>query len=184
MSKQQWSRLVWQQAWSIEDAYWRSANLVMKDNGLVVSTITNPNDLIRWHIADEVSGMMRMCENMAKLVCHASPLKYDDCSQKEKPMSYRVCSICDLYLPENLHHILMQCPYNQAEVATIIDDIAAECDSIGRVFANEPSEIFYRLLGKPIPGIEEAQMTVMRIIAGTGIDNIYRRVLITRTGIG
>ena len=78
----------------------------------------------------------------------------------------------------------MQCPYNLTEFASMIEDITNECDSIGRVFAGEPGEIFYWLLGKPIPDIEEAQMTAMRNIACTGIDNIYRKVLMTRTGIG
>ena len=125
-----------------------------------------------------------MCEIMAKLVCHASRLKCDDCSLKGKPISYRVCLNCDLYLPENLYHILMQCPYNQADFATMTEDIANECDSIGRAFADEPGEMFYWPLGKPIPDIEEAQMTAMRIIAGAGINNIYRKVLMTRTGVG
>ena len=36
VSKQQWSRLVWQQAWSIEDAsYWGSVNTIMKSNDLL-----------------------------------------------------------------------------------------------------------------------------------------------------
>ena len=35
VSKQQWSRLVWQQSWSIEDAYWGSVNTIMKSNDLL-----------------------------------------------------------------------------------------------------------------------------------------------------
>ena len=31
MSKQRWSKLVWQRAWMIEDAYWASANMISKE---------------------------------------------------------------------------------------------------------------------------------------------------------
>ena len=138
MSKPQWTRLVWQQAWTLEDAYWRSANLILKENDLLVNTLSSPGYLSWWHLSDTVYGLMRMCENMAKLVCHASKLKCDDCSLKGKPTSSRTCTNCDSYLPETLHHILMQCPSNQLEVSTMIEEITRECDGIGKVFVEEP----------------------------------------------
>ena len=101
---------------------------------------------------------------------YCSRLKWDDCSLKGKPASFKICSHCDLYILENLNHILMQCPYNQPEFTSLIGEITAECCDVVRAFASEPSKIFYWLLGKSIPGVDVAQMNVMRVIAGTSIN--------------
>ena len=184
MSKQLWSRLVWQQAWTIEDAYWESANLIMRDNDLIMNTQVTPNYLVWWHLSDAVWGIMNMCETMAKLICHASRLKMDDCSLKDKPSYCKACSNCDMCLPEDLYHILMQCPFNRTDVDSLMRNITSRYDNVNRAFVNEPGEVFYWLLGKPIPNIEIDQMNDVRILAGTGISKIYRKVLMTRTGVG
>ena len=184
VSKQLWSRLVWQRAWSIEDAYWKSANMIMRDNDLVVNTIGNPNYLIWWHLSDVVWVFMRVCEIMAKLICHASRLKSDDFTLKGKPAGFRVCTNCDSNLPENLFHILMQCPANQADFNALIQEITEKYGNVNRAFINNPGEIFHWLIGKPIPGIEVVQMNDVRVTAGISISKIYRKVLMTRTGVG
>ena len=66
----------------------------------------------------------------------------------------------------------------------IIDEISAECYDVGSAFSSERSKVFYWLLGKPIPGVGMAQMNMMRVTAGTSINKIYRKVLMTSTGVG
>ena len=50
---------------------------------------------------------------MAKIICHASLLKCDDARLKHLPYGNRACSLCNLYLSEDIFHIMMQCPGTQ-----------------------------------------------------------------------
>ena len=127
---------------------------------------------------------MKACECMARLVCHASRLKCDDVSLKGQDLSIRTCSNRNSYASETLRHVLMQCPLNQEDFGSMIDDICKECPNIALLFQNEPSEIFCWILGKQVPGIDVDELTAMRVIAAIRICMIYSKVLSTREGIG
>ena len=65
-------------AWRIENAYWMATNVILKDNDLLKMTIGNTRYLAWWHISDMDYKLVRMCEIMSKIVCHASLLKHND----------------------------------------------------------------------------------------------------------
>ena len=67
-----------------------------------------------WHMADLDQSLMRICENLVKIICRASKLKCDDPSLKGALASFKTCELCDQLFfnaPEDIFHILMQCPY-------------------------------------------------------------------------
>ena len=77
-SKRAWSRLVWERAWKLHDANWSAANTVHKDNDLLIMTMGDTRYLTWWRISDMDYKLVKMCETMSKIVCHASLLKRDD----------------------------------------------------------------------------------------------------------
>ena len=151
MSKYGWSRLVWQLAWIIEDAYWNSINLIMPENDLPLGTMSMTNYMVWWQLSDKFHEYIRPCEVMSKLICHASRLKGDDCRLKGLPVSYRVWSNCDLYLEENVNHILMQCPLNHVDMSSLLDELYVKFPNVSRALKNEPDKCLMWLLGRPIP---------------------------------
>ena len=79
LSKSKWSMLFWQRAWIIEDAFWTGANLIMKENDLLVGTMSNANYLTWWQLSDIHPEHMRVCEIMARTVIKALLLtQYDN----------------------------------------------------------------------------------------------------------
>ena len=59
MSKQKWSRLVWQRAWMIKDSYWASANLIFRENDLLVATMSRVNYMTWWQLSDDQPDYIR-----------------------------------------------------------------------------------------------------------------------------
>ena len=51
---------------------------------------------------------MRICEDMARMVCGTSNLKGDSIKPKRATYINRVCLLCDLGIEENTVHIVMQ----------------------------------------------------------------------------
>ena len=78
MSKRRWSKIIWNNAWRLEDAYWNSTKILHKDNDLLQMALTCSRYLCWWELADKRPHLIRMCENMAKLVSHSSRLRGDD----------------------------------------------------------------------------------------------------------
>ena len=111
--KRAWSKLIWERAWKLEDANLRASNMIFKDNDILSLTVCDTRYITGWQISDLDFRLMKMCETMSKLVCHANLLKRDDCRLKRLPMSNRTCINCDMYCIEDITHILMQCPYYQ-----------------------------------------------------------------------
>ena len=106
ISTPSWSSLVWQRAWTLEDAYWASANLILRENDILVGTMVTTKYLVWWQIADDFPQYTRPCEIMAKLTCHTSRLKGDDCWLKGLTPSHRTCSNCNTYIVEDVRHVL------------------------------------------------------------------------------
>ena len=184
MSKQRWSRLVWQRAWMIEDSYWASANLIFRENDLLVATMSKANYMTWWQLSDEQTDYIRPCEVMARLVCHASKLKNDDCRLKGLAPSLRKCPNCDLYVTEDIRHILMQCPNNNDEMILLYGEIADRCPNVSRVLNDEPDECLMILMGKPIPSVGKDELTCMRSITALAVSKLYRKIMSNRAGIG
>ena len=107
MSKAKWSQTVWRKAWEYEDLYWDSTRIIHRSNDLLYKTITHTRYISWWRISDIRPNLIRMCENLAKLVCHTRHLKCDDVRLKDLPPSHRTCIECDFYAKEDLIDIVM-----------------------------------------------------------------------------
>ena len=114
-SKNMWSKMAWEKAWEMDDAYWRSTSVIFNRNDLLYCTITKARYLVWWQLADKFPQMQRMCETMARLICRTSQLKSDDFRLKYSPIGARLCPNCALGIEETLHHMVMQCPFSDAK---------------------------------------------------------------------
>ena len=85
---------------------------------------------------------MRMCETMAKLVSHASRLKGDDIRLKGLVPSHKACSECDLYLKEDLFHMVMQCPSFERTRCEMYNELSMLDQRIDNVIADRPHDVF------------------------------------------
>ena len=166
------------------DAFWTSTNLIMRENDHLVENMSNANYLFWWQLSDRHPEHMRPCEIMARLVCHASKLKGDDCRLKGLPYSHRICAKCDLYLIEDARHILLQCPANVNIMSGLFDELALKCPNVSSALNDDLSMSLLWLLGKPIPLAGDDGMTMARITIASIVSDLYYTVISRRTGIG
>ena len=108
VSKGAWSKLIWERALALEDANWKTSNTILRENDLLTMTVANTCYLAWWRISDTDYRMVKMCETMSRIICHASLHKKDD-------LSHKTCIMCDLYCIEDIIHIISQCPYYHKE---------------------------------------------------------------------
>ena len=66
-TKAQWSKVVWQKGWELDDLYWRSAVIVHKSNDILRNTVGKSQYLTWWNLSDNSPQLQRMCETMASL---------------------------------------------------------------------------------------------------------------------
>ena len=184
ISKQAWSKIVWERAWKLDDADWNAYNYISNDNDLLSQTVGKTRYLTWWYISDIDYTQVRMCETLAKIVCHTSRLKRDDFRLRGLSMSNRSCVMCDMYCVEDIIHLLTQCPYYQEDRDSMYVEIFRECPNASRTFEEKRSEIPYFLLGRVIPLWEEEELIRLWCISGQAICNMYRKAIASRTGIG
>ena len=98
---------------SLEDTYWSLEARLHRDLDLIVRVCSGPKYLTWWALSNKYPEMMHICENMARIICHASLLKCDDVRLKNLTPGNRMCSLWDLYCLEDAFHIIMQCPGTQ-----------------------------------------------------------------------
>ena len=177
MSKLQWYKIIWQQAWTMEDTYWKSTNVIAKENDLLCKTIAKTNYLTCWFFLDRNPEHMKMCGIMARLVCNASRLKVDAIRLKVLAPSYCRCSNFDHNVVEDSKHILMRCSLDQAEMSKMFDEILNKCPNASSVLKSEPSNTLYWILGKEVPGVLVDKAHDIWIITGLTISKIYKKVL-------
>ena len=122
-SKKAWSEYVWAQAWRLEDAYWQSTFLINQDCKNLYGTMGSARYLTWWAISDKFPSTIRMCENLAKIICKCTKLKTDDLRNKGLTQSHRVCSLCDHYAAEHIEHLIMQCPVYESIRASMFNDV-------------------------------------------------------------
>ena len=183
-SKRAWSKLIWDRAWKLEDANWQASNLILKDNDLLINTMGETKYITWWSISDMDYRLMSMCEDMSKLVCHASRLKRDDVRLKSLTMSYRTCTNCELYCIEDIVHIVSQCPFYQDDRANMYKEIFERCPNVKVVSDSGSSNFVYYLLGKQIPSICDEEMLIFWCLSGNAISRMYRKALSSRTWVG
>ena len=85
VSKKTWSNLIWERAWTLEDANWKASNAILKENDLLTMTVGISRYQTWWKISDSDYRLTGMCETMSKIICHASLLKSDDVRLKGMP---------------------------------------------------------------------------------------------------
>ena len=184
MPRKEWSKMIWDKATMIDDVYWESTKMLHHNNDLLHISLTQSRYLEWWALSDKQPHLMKICENMARMVCHSSRLKCDDYRLKSLPPSHRNCNLCDMYVVESLFHITMQCPYFVNERNIMYNDIYAVDNRIRDIFKQYPELTFRYIIGKCIPGIEYDTMCQVWTITGTIIDQMYQTLLRNRQGIG
>ena len=147
MSKISWSKVVWEKAWVLDDAYWRSLIVTTYDSNILYKTIGTPRYLSWWQISDKFPMHTKMCESLARIVCKTSLLKSDDYKLKSLTPSNRVCNNCDLYGPEDIKHLLKQCPATEDNRVKLYHKLYLIDSSIRERVKNEPQQVFIWLLG-------------------------------------
>ena len=183
-SKKRWSTLVWQRAWNLEDINWRASNMIHQDNDLLALTIGDSRYLSWWHLCDIDYRLINMCENLSKIVCHASLLKRDDFRLRGMTMSNKTCIHCSMYCIEDIMHIINQCPFYDSERNSMYDEIYKICPNAKRLCEKEIGLVPYFLLGRRIPEMEENELIWFWSISGEFINRMYKKAISSRTGIG
>ena len=179
-----WSKIIWGKGWELDDLYWRGVNTMNKDNDLLAGTMEGTRYMVWWQLSDVDPKMIRICECIAKIICHASMLKVDDYRLRDQPTSDRVCELCDAYTVENIFHLLMQCPGMYDEHVEMHDHIYRCIPEIKKIFTEEPHNVFFWLLGRNVKDICEESHIEFRRIAGMWIHRIYCKAVRNRSGIG
>ena len=156
--KKGWSKLCWERARESEDAEWKTTAMLHKDNDLITLVLPETRYISWWQLADENQGLMRIRENMTKIICRASKLKCDDTSLKGALASLKTCELCDLYAPENIFHLLMQCPHFQDSRKEMYGMIYLIHPQVKTVLENEPQSVFSWRIGRTIEGIDHEIM--------------------------
>ena len=67
--KKAWSKMVWEQAWKLDDTYWKSNAFMQGRNDLLFKTVGKSQYLTWWYLAENSPQLQSMCEDMARLVC-------------------------------------------------------------------------------------------------------------------
>ena len=125
-----------------------------------------------------------MCENLSKIVCHASLLKRDDFRLRGMTMSNKTCIHCSMYCIEDIMHIINQCPFYDSERNSMYDEIYKICPNAKRLCEKEIGLVPYFLLGRRIPEMEENELIWFWSISGEFINRMYKKAISSRTGIG
>ena len=191
MSKRAWSKIIWERVWTLEDADWKASNVIFRENNLLALTVGKTRYMTWWRISDLDYSLIKLCETMAKIVCHASNLKRDDYRLKGSAMSSRTCIMCDMYCIEDILHWINQCPYYEEERARMyeeihkyIKEIYNKCPNARKTFGENRGETPYFLLGRRIPFWEEEELLLLWNISGNAICGKYNKAIYYRTGVG
>ena len=155
-----------------------------KENDLLACTMDGARYTVWWHLSDYDSDMMKICECIAKDLCHTSLLKVDDYRLKDQPPSSKICELCDMYTVENIFHLIMQCPGMYDEQVEMYNQIYLCAPVIRRMFAEEPQNVFFWLLGRNIPDLSKIDHLALRRTAVMWIRRIYLKAVQSRSGIG
>ena len=85
---------------------------------------------------------------MARIVCHASQLKYDDPRFEKESFSQTLCHECTLGILESVYHLVMQCLGGENSRIEMFNEIRLIDTSFDEKSRQTPREAFYWLMGK------------------------------------
>ena len=178
-----WSKRVWDRAWALDEAYWRSTSMICSENDLLFRTVGKSQYLTWWYISDKWPHLIRMCEILSKIVCRTSRLKCDDFRLKNATHSQRLCEQCNMAAVETIGHLIMQCPSTNEIRICMYEEIRQTDPLYEERCRRNPGESLFWLLGKHIPGIEHDQMVDIWKIAGRYIQRMYKDTLEKRENV-
>ena len=181
-SRAHWRAKLWKRAWELEDVYWCVKSRCHRSLELLVEICTTTRYVIWWQIADKSPHLMRECETMVKLLCHASLLKIDDVRLKSLTIANKLCTICDLGSVDDARHMVMECPGLQPRRNTMFAMINTILDEYGLDHGQLDGNVFLTLMGKPNANIPMQAMEEIWICSARSISGMYRTKL--KDGIG
>ena len=179
-----WKKVVWERAWSLEDMTWRKEYRLRKSLDLISSVNYRPRYLTWWALSDKYPELISICETMSRLVCHASVLKMDDLRLKKLTMYAKCCPLCELSAPDDVRHLVLQCPSTEFKRRDMFSDIDHCSLSLRARFFDNAEDILPVLLGKCLKDFSFEQMEELWIISGKYINRMYRENLLLKRGIG
>ena len=91
---------------------------------------------------------------------------------------------CDHSSPENIRHLVMQCPENEKAKEFMFKEIQKVDKEFEARCANSAAQVLYWLLGRHIDNVDVDVMSNIWIIAGHHISNMYRARIHSREGVG
>ena len=185
-SKQMWKQEVWRNAWYIDNEEWSFTTALFRDTYYINMTKSRTEHCLTWWLlSNQYPSKIRMCENMAKLVCRCSNLYSDNITLKGSNLSNRACINCDLFQEENIEHIVLHCPNNSDLRDRMMLDIA-ELEVRYNVVLTGSGVFLLCALGRQISDIDDCIMMEFWMITGNAISNMYVRTERTKpkTGVG
>ena len=153
-SKEEWSNLVWERAWSIERADRSFSKSFFEAGVLINDFMEESNHLIWWEIADGHPELVQYCEVMAKIVCRTSRLKSDDYNFKDQLISIRSCELFEQFRAEDAKHIVLECDGTEQLRIELYECIRRA----SRMDVNMTDNILYTLLGKNVPEVPKQEI--------------------------
>ena len=108
-----WRDKVWKKGWDLEDTYWRIESQLHRSLDLLSNTYPSSIYLVWWSISDKYPMLMKKCEILSKIVCHASLLRVDDFSLKDHLNTFKMCELCNDFEIKDARHIVLLCPFFQ-----------------------------------------------------------------------
>ena len=184
IGKKKWSNCVWERAWRLGDAYWIAVNALNPECSMLTKILGKTRYLTWWIHADAHPYDIRMCETMSRNVCRKRLLKADDYRLKGSPYSKRTCVQCDMFVPEDIRHVVMNCPAVDLIRRKMYQEIYKISPRLEDIIQENPSEILGWLLGGDIPGMDLDAMTPIWRISGASIVEMYLFFTKGRSGIG
>ena len=117
---------------------------------------------------------------LPKLYATLASLKPQIIGSKRR-FGFKMCSRCDLGIPESAYHCIMQCPFYITERTQMFrkqENLGDLCQE--KIMGSQP-EILYILLGKHPENVTFDKLVKILFISGKHISNIYKSVVAGRT---
>ena len=179
-SKEDWRRMVWQAIWKCEDEDYLLMYKQPKPDIILFNVIDNAYYLLWWHISDLMPQKTKMCKILASIVCDTSLLKATDYRIKRKSYASKMCVRCELGITENARHLILQCPFYNAERTEMFNEIESVSDTWSDKISNQGYDILHILLGMQPDGISYDEMICIWLIAGSHISRMYQSAIAGR----
>ena len=183
-SKNQWKKLVWTNAWALENRDWDIRSRLFKVTKFIDSTQDSIEMLVWWQLGDKSHEIMNCSESMVKLVCRASKLKSDDFQYKNDPTMRPYCDLCHNFAIEDVEHMIMHCPFlqNQQNV------MRGQINEVERMYNTEVlscnEDNLLLMLGKIPQGANPEMMFDVFSIVAKNVHKMYMVIVKSREGVG